>query len=82
MLEGRDADQCDEYIEGLIAKQEDLSLVLRLLCLFSQTHGVKPKRFDYLKREIVQAYGFEHMFTLNNLVPSSIFQMYTDACCH
>jgi hypothetical protein len=29
--------------------------------------GLKPKNLEFFKREILQTYGFEHLFTLNNL---------------
>lgn len=60
-------DECEEYIEAAISRMEPLIKVLRLLCLLSLTYGIKQKRFDFLKREILQTYGFETIFTLNNL---------------
>jgi len=73
MIEGRDIDQCEEYIEACIAKQEPLLQVYRLLVLLSITHGIKAKKFDWLKHEILQTYGFQQMFTLNNLEKLSLF---------
>ncbi len=43
-----------ESIQDLIAKEAPLEMVLRLLCLASQTVHFKPKQIETLKREIVQ----------------------------
>jgi len=56
------------YIEECVLRGEPLVRVLRLLVLHSMTRGgFKPKVFDQLKRDIVQTYGYEAMFTLENL---------------
>jgi hypothetical protein len=60
-------DGVEEYIEALIGKSEPLLSVLRILCLLSLTEGLKPKRYDFFRREIQQTYGFEALYTLNNL---------------
>ncbi|XP_019190705.1 PREDICTED: vacuolar protein-sorting-associated protein 33 homolog [Ipomoea nil] len=68
IVESESYDICMEYIEEMIHKQEPLLNVLRLLILFSITNSGLPKRnFDYLRRELLHSYGFEHMATLNNL---------------
>ncbi|XAR72134.1 hypothetical protein NMG60_11018663 [Bertholletia excelsa] len=68
LVEAQSYDICFEYIEEMIHKQEPLVNVLRLLILFSVTNaGLPKKNFDYLRREILHSYGFEHMATLNNL---------------
>ncbi|KAM3244551.1 hypothetical protein ACQJBY_056087 [Aegilops geniculata] len=60
--------RCYEYIEEIIQKQEPIETVLRLLVLFSLTNaGLPKKNFDYLRREILHSYGFEHMPLLYNL---------------
>ncbi|KAG0350964.1 hypothetical protein BGZ54_003500, partial [Gamsiella multidivaricata] len=57
-----------EYIEEMINKQAPLVQVLRLLCLYSLVNnGLKPKQFEFFKKEILEAYGFEHIQTLENL---------------
>ncbi|KAF9358695.1 hypothetical protein BGX26_001131 [Mortierella sp. AD094] len=57
-----------EYIEEMINKQVPLVQVLRLLCLYSLVNnGLKPKQFEFFKKEILEAYGFEHIQTLENL---------------
>ncbi|CAA6655531.1 unnamed protein product [Spirodela intermedia] len=75
ILEGQAYDICFEYIEEMIHKQEPLVNVIRLLVLFSITNGGLPKKnFDYLRRELLHSYGFEHMFTLNNLEKAGLFK--------
>ncbi|CAM9420822.1 unnamed protein product [Discosporangium mesarthrocarpum] len=65
MLEG---DECYEALEELINMQEPPLEVLRLLCLQSMTDvGIKAGKYDFFKREIVQTYGYEYLYTLNNL---------------
>ena len=55
-------------IEQLIAQQAPIEQVLRLMCLMSLTqNGIKPKLYDSLRREVLHTYGFEHMFSLQNL---------------
>ncbi|KAF9172590.1 hypothetical protein BGX20_005287 [Mortierella sp. AD010] len=57
-----------EYIEEMINKQVPLVQVLRLLCLYSLVNnGLKPKQFDFFRKEILEAYGYEHIQTLENL---------------
>eukprot|EP01125_Pyxidicula_operculata_P001470 TRINITY_DN11349_c0_g1_i1.p1 TRINITY_DN11349_c0_g1~~TRINITY_DN11349_c0_g1_i1.p1 ORF type:complete len:649 (-),score=140.94 TRINITY_DN11349_c0_g1_i1:30-1976(-) len=57
-----------QYIEECINKQEPLVKVLRLMCLYSLTNnGIKDKNYNFLRREILQTYGFKYMFTLDNL---------------
>jgi hypothetical protein len=52
----------------MIERQEPLLKVLRLLCLYSGTHGGIPSSsFSSLRAEIIQTYGFESMLLLNNL---------------
>eukprot|EP00767_Chilomastix_cuspidata_P001483 gnl/Chilomastix_cuspidata/1595.p1 GENE.gnl/Chilomastix_cuspidata/1595~~gnl/Chilomastix_cuspidata/1595.p1 ORF type:complete len:650 (+),score=375.00 gnl/Chilomastix_cuspidata/1595:422-2371(+) len=51
-----------------VALQEPLARVLRLFALICLTQGGLPrKQLETLKREIAQAYGFHHMFTLMNM---------------
>ncbi|XP_047047911.1 vacuolar protein-sorting-associated protein 33 homolog isoform X2 [Lolium rigidum] len=67
-VENYETPRCFEYIEDIIQKQEPIETVLRLLVLFSLTNaGLPKKNFDYLRREILHSYGFEHMPLLYNL---------------
>eukprot|EP00249_Psilotum_nudum_P013983 c24607_g1_i1 orf=309-2105(-) len=75
LVEGLSYDIVFEYIEEMIHKQESLSNVLRLLVLLSLSNGgLLKKHFDYLRREILHSYGFEHMFTLSNLEKSGLLK--------
>lgn len=75
IVEAQSYDICFEYIEEMIHKQEPLVNVLRLLILFSITNsGLPKKHFDYLRRELLHSYGFEHMATLNNLEKAGLLK--------
>lgn len=75
IVEAQSYDICFEYIEEMIHKQEPLVNVLRLLILFSVTNtGLPKKHFDYLRRELLHSYGFEHMATLNNLEKAGLLK--------
>ncbi|KAI6676548.1 hypothetical protein NL676_037344 [Syzygium grande] len=75
MVEAQSYDICFEYIEEMIHKQEPLINVLRMLILFSITNaGLPKKNFDYLRRELLHSYGFEHMATLNNLEKAGLLK--------
>ncbi|KAF9906448.1 hypothetical protein BX616_000721 [Lobosporangium transversale] len=57
-----------DYIEEMINKQVPIVQVLRLLCLYSLVNnGLKPKQYESFKKDILEAYGFEHIQTLENL---------------
>eukprot|EP01116_Phalansterium_solitarium_P008766 TRINITY_DN22737_c0_g1_i1.p1 TRINITY_DN22737_c0_g1~~TRINITY_DN22737_c0_g1_i1.p1 ORF type:complete len:656 (-),score=304.25 TRINITY_DN22737_c0_g1_i1:111-2078(-) len=65
----------NDYIEQCINKKEPLLKVMRLLCLQSLTNGgFKPAQFDFFKRELIQTYGYELLFTLNNLEKLGLFK--------
>lgn len=43
-----------DTIEELLFKQAPFNSVMRLLCLYSLvTGGLKPKQYDYFRREII-----------------------------
>ena len=65
ILEGK---QNLQYIEDCIARGEPLAKVLRIACMHSLCcGGFRPAKFDQIRREILQTYGYEFMFTLDNL---------------
>ncbi|KAL8515704.1 hypothetical protein ACS0TY_014400 [Phlomoides rotata] len=75
LVEAQSYDICFDYIEEMIHKQESLENVLRFLVLFSITNaGLPKKNFDYLRRELLHSYGFEHIATLNNLEKAGLFK--------
>uniref|UniRef100_A0A0D9W2T2 Uncharacterized protein n=1 Tax=Leersia perrieri TaxID=77586 RepID=A0A0D9W2T2_9ORYZ len=75
ILEVQNFEICFEYIEEMIHKQEPIENVLRLIVLLSLTNaGLPKKNFDYLRREILHSYGFEHMPLLYNLEKAGLFK--------
>ncbi|CAK9858695.1 unnamed protein product [Sphagnum jensenii] len=73
LVEGQSYDVSYECVEEVIQRQEPLISVLRLLILLSITNnGLPKKHFDYFRREVLHSYGFEHLFTLNNLEKSGL----------
>lgn len=68
LLAGSDAGSMNENMEELIARDVPLKTVLRLLCLEScLNNGIRSRDLDSFKKQIMQAYGFQHMITLTNL---------------
>lgn len=62
-----ESETCYDLIEDLIASRYPPLRLLRLLCLQSLTGGgIKAGRYEYLKREIIQTYGYEYLFALQN----------------
>ncbi|GJP51915.1 hypothetical protein CLOM_g11043 [Closterium sp. NIES-68] len=75
ILEARSIDSVCEYIEDAMSQRHPMSTVLRLLCLLSLTNGGIPKaRFDHLRKEFLQAYGFLQVFTLDNFERASLIK--------
>ncbi|KAK3751808.1 hypothetical protein QZH41_013274, partial [Actinostola sp. cb2023] len=61
--QGLDTDKVNPFIEKYIALKKPLHKVLRLMCIQCLTNnGFKPKILEYYFREILQTYGFEHMY--------------------
>lgn len=53
-------------VEDMINEERDLMGVLRLLCLISVVGqgaggGIKPKNLEFVKREILQTYGYQYL---------------------
>ncbi|KAF8807938.1 Sec1-like protein [Phlegmacium glaucopus] len=60
-------------IEELIAQGAEMQIVLRLLCLASLTAGgIKTKNLESIKREILQAYGYDYLPLLLSLAAPSL----------
>ena len=57
-----------DALEDLIASGEPPYRWLRLFCLQSLTsNGIKAARYESLRKEVVQTYGFEFLMVLNDL---------------
>eukprot|EP00560_Eucampia_antarctica_P003801 CAMPEP_0197835632 /NCGR_PEP_ID=MMETSP1437-20131217/26434_1 /TAXON_ID=49252 ORGANISM="Eucampia antarctica, Strain CCMP1452" /NCGR_SAMPLE_ID=MMETSP1437 /ASSEMBLY_ACC=CAM_ASM_001096 /LENGTH=771 /DNA_ID=CAMNT_0043441225 /DNA_START=8 /DNA_END=2323 /DNA_ORIENTATION=+ len=62
-----ESESCYDTLEDLISMQDPPYRILRLLCLQSLTSGgIKSSRYDSLRREVVQTYGYEFLFVLQN----------------
>ncbi|KYQ94306.1 Sec1-like family protein [Tieghemostelium lacteum] len=61
-------EQVEKFIEDSINKKDPFYKVIRMLILYNATcNGLKPKLWDFLKREIIQTYGSEQLITLHNM---------------
>jgi hypothetical protein len=64
-----------DQMEERIGLQDPLLSVLRQFCLQSITNGgIKAKNYDYIRRELVQTYGFEMMLALTNLEKAGLLR--------
>lgn len=65
---GSDPSYQHELVEELIFRNVPLTVILRLLCLESCVcGGLRPKVLENFKRLILQAYGYQHLLTLDAL---------------
>ena len=65
---GADPSSQHDAIEELIARDAPISEVLRILCLESCiAGGIKPRDLENFKKMILQAYGYQHILTLDAL---------------
>lgn len=65
---GAEPSSQNDTIEELISKDAPLSEVLRLMCLESCLGGgIKARDLDIFKKMILQAYGYQHILTLDAL---------------
>ncbi|KAL1304008.1 hypothetical protein AAFC00_000449 [Neodothiora populina] len=71
---GSDPSSMHDNIEELIARDVPLSLILRLLCLESCiAGGLRQRDFEHFKRQVLQAYGYQHLLTFANLEKAGLF---------
>jgi len=64
-----------ENIEELIYRGASIEHVLRLLCIESSVGtGLRPRDLEFFKREILQAYGYHHILTLDALEKMLLLQ--------
>jgi hypothetical protein len=72
---GSDPTYQHDTIEELIARDVPLKNVLRLLCLEScMFGGLRPRELENFKRQILQAYGYQHLLTLRALEKMELLQ--------
>ena len=68
LVAGIDLSVQENSIMTLIYQEASLRVVLRLLCLYSLVSGgIKPKRLEEIKRELLQTYGHSHLNLLIHL---------------
>ncbi|CZT19432.1 related to vacuolar sorting protein [Ramularia collo-cygni] len=68
LLAGSDPSSLHENIDEMIARDAPFGTVLRLLCLEScLSNGIRQRELDHFKRQILQAYGYQHSLTLSDL---------------
>jgi hypothetical protein len=64
-----------DQLEDLANSQYPPYRFLRLLCLQSLcAAGIKSSRYDSLRRDVVQIYGYEYLFVLNNLEKAGLLR--------
>jgi hypothetical protein len=68
LLEEEGQKDAYEAISALISKRQPFLSVLRIICLCSAVEGgLRSKQLEAFRREIISTYGFESLFTLDNL---------------
>ncbi|KAJ6152129.1 hypothetical protein N7497_006448 [Penicillium chrysogenum] len=72
---GADSTYQHETIEELIARDVPLKTVLRLLCLEScMSGGLRPRDLESFKKQVIQAYGHQHLLTFWALEKMELLQ--------
>lgn len=70
-----EGETCYELLEDLVACQYPPYRFLCLLCLQSLCGGgIKSSRYDSLRRDVVQTYGYEYLFVLNNMEKAGLLR--------
>ncbi|OJJ47246.1 hypothetical protein ASPZODRAFT_64793 [Penicilliopsis zonata CBS 506.65] len=72
---GADPTYQHDAIEELIARDIPLKNILRLLCLEScMSGGLRPRDLEHFKKQVIQAYGHQHILTFNALEKMELLQ--------
>ena len=72
---GSDPTYQHDTIEELISRDIPLPTILRLLCLESTVSGgIRPRDLENFKRQILHAYGYQHLLTLDRLEKMELLQ--------
>lgn len=72
---GTEASYQHDTVEELIARDVPLPTILRLLCLESCiSGGLRPRDLETFKRQILHAYGQQHLLTLDALEKMELLQ--------
>lgn len=76
LREDDNSEKTNSYIDAAIGKREPVEKVLRLVCLHSvANNGLKPKLLEQYKRDIVQAYGYQYLLSMNNLEAAGLLKV-------
>lgn len=68
LLNFQNSDRPIESLEDFACRGEELSRLLRLICLQSViSSGLKPKLIEFYGRMLLQSFGYNHMLSLSNL---------------
>ena len=63
------------FLEDSIARQFDFYAILRMVCLYSvMEDGLPEKEYQFLHRQLLQAYGYRHLSTLHYLQRLGLFR--------
>ena len=66
-----------EFIEDELAKKSELYNIIRILSLYSIINGgMKNKLYDQIKKDIINIYGFQTIFFLQNLEKNKMLKYY------
>ncbi|EDN08117.1 vacuolar sorting-associated protein [Histoplasma capsulatum] len=77
---GSDPTYQHHIIEELIARDVPLNTVLRLLCLEScMNGGLRPRDLENFRKQILQAYGYQHLLTFHALEKMELLQARSSA---
>ena len=77
LLIGQSPPSFYEFIEDELAKKSEEYNILRMICLDSLIHGgIKNKLYEQIKKDIINIYGFQEIFLLNNLEKMNILKNY------
>jgi hypothetical protein len=72
---GSDPAYQHDTIEELISRDIPLPTILRMLCLESTVSGgLRPRDLENFKRQILYAYGYQHLLTLDRLEKMELLQ--------
>eukprot|EP00466_Bigelowiella_natans_P005176 jgi/Bigna1/71652/fgenesh1_pg.16_\ len=61
------SDSVEDFVEAQISKANTFSECVRLFALMTNTRYVAQKKYTFFLNEIVQAFGYDHLFALRNL---------------
>jgi len=75
LVSGGGRAECLAYIEDCLAQLRPLPCPLRLSCLLSLHGGLTHQEGNRLKTQVVQAHGFQHMLTWNNLIKMGLIKL-------